>query len=639
MSHMPPGLPRILRRLFQVQPSGIPLVTKILCAAVGIVKLFASRRATDLLLPGLGDVAPLILVLLFPGWLIQVDSGCSALAPSSDPSYSFAHPPAGGSAEHCTGDSSLCAAVSPSCPNPELISVHSGLNHERGPEPPDEQVCHSSSANFRPKECEARPQPTEVPGAPAQPGPRLRKPLPGTRATPVTACELWAEWFGALSASDCELSIFFHSLRELLRKGRGPSADSSRSSTRRTWPMPLPYPELLIPGSPAREAGRLGMNAIVLVLNGLFLGQPVICRPELQIDLGQSPSPRQWRRLELLKPAVERWNRVPTVGPSEMGRAAAKYEGLEDLLASVEVGMQGAREKMSSRFGTVRLKLQQPLHALPVDCDRIKFVGVPTFDPRPFLDNVSRRIYEAPLAFRKEVPPEVSVPRVQVRTAPGKKLGLLQALDRSSRLTLIPSSEVKTPYRNGLFAVAKDEARDRLVLDARAANLAEGGIDPWIQSLGSLEQLQHLYVPPTHNLEIFCEDLREFYHAFLVSQDRCHRNALAMTLTRSEAHSLACCSRGSAKELLTPCLQTLAMGDSHAVGFGQTSHLAVVLRCSELRLRDFVTLRGRPPRSPQLVAGLLIDDLLLLDFVAKVNPERPSRGLRTSNCRIHKGRV
>ena len=360
----------------------------------------------------------------------------------------------------------------------------------------------------------------------------------------------------------------------------------------------------------------------------LFLGQPAVCRPELQIDLGQSPSPRQWRRLELLRPAVQRWNSVPTVGPSEMGRAAAKYEGLEDLLASVKRGMEGAREKMSSRSGTVRLKLQQPLHALAVDCDRIKFVGVPTFEPRPFLDNVSRRIYEAPLAFRKEVPPEVSVPRVQVRTAPGKRLGLLQALDRSSRLSLIPSSEVKTPYRNGLFAVAKDEARDRLVLDARAANLAEGGVDPWIQSLGSLGQLQHIYVPPTHNLEIFCEDLREFYHAFLVSEDRCHRNALAMTLSRAEARSFACCSRGSAKELLTPCLQTLAMGDSHAVGFGQTSHLAVVLRCSELKLRDFATLRGRPPRSPQLVAGLLIDDLLLLDFVAKVNPERPSRGLR-----------
>ena len=68
------------------------------------------------------------------------------------------------------------------------------------------------------------------------------------------------------------------------------------------------------------------------------------------------------------------------------------------------------------------------------------------------------------------------------------------------------------------------------------------------------------------------------------------------------------------------------MGDTHAVGYGQTSHLAVVLRCSRLKLRDFVTLRGRPPRSPSLVAGLLIDDLILLDFVRQGLPRQPSLG-------------
>ena len=69
-----------------------------------------------------------------------------------------------------------------------------------------------------------------------------------------------------------------------------------------------------------------------------------------------------------------------------------------------------------------------------------------------------------------------------------------------------------------------------------------------------------------------------------------------------------------------PSLNTLAMGDKHAVGFGQTSHLAVVLRHSRLQLRDFVTLRGRPLRGPGPVAGLLIDDLVLLDMVEKGKP-------------------
>ena len=177
-----------------------------------------------------------------------------------------------------------------------------------------------------------------------------------------------------------------------------------------------------------------------------------------------------------------------------------------------------------------------------------------------------------------------------------------------------------TPLRNGLFCVPKDEARDRLVLDARVPNLGEGGLDPWIQSLASLEQLQHVHLPASHDIAIYLEDLREFYHAFRVSRERCHRNALAMNLSASEVCELSQCCKSLSSGAWVPCLNTLAMGDKHAVGFGQTSHLAVVLRHSRLQLRDFVTLRGRPPRGPGPVAGLLIDDLVLLDMVEKGKP-------------------
>ena len=90
-------------------------------------------------------------------------------------------------------------------------------------------------------------------------------------------------------------------------------------------------------------------------------------------------------------------------------------------------------------------------------------------------------------------------------------------------------------------------------------------------------------------------------HAFVISEQRQQRNALALTFSRAELACLSCCSRGAARQIMVPCLNTLAMGDSHAVNFGQTSHLAVVLRQGALRLRDFVTLKGRPPRSPALV--------------------------------------
>ncbi|CAE7711939.1 unnamed protein product [Symbiodinium sp. CCMP2592] len=462
----------------------------------------------------------------------------------------------------------------------------------------------------------------------ACPGPRnvdACKAVPGTRATPVTASRLWEEWFGALSSSDCSLSIFFHSLRELPRRGRGPHGDSAQSR-RKIWPMPLPYPELLLPGNSTRDAERLSLNALVLVLNWLFLGQPAVCRADHEIKLGRDLHPRQWQRVEALRSSVQRWNATPTVGPSEMGRAAAKFEALEDLLSAISRGFGELRLAGRSLEGAVRMKLSRPCHALPVDCDRIKFVGEPSFDPRPYLDNYSRAIYENPSAFRVEIPEGVPIPRAQVRTAPGKRLGLLQALDKCKRLKVFPSSQVRTPYRNGLFAVPKDEARDRLVLDARVPNMGEGGEDPWIQSLGSVEQLQHAYLPPTHEIRVYCEDLREFYHAFLISTDRCQRNALAVYLTREEAATLSCACQGTASELMVPCLDTLAMGDTHAVSFGQTSHLAVLLRWTRLRLKDFLTLKGRPPRSPNSFAGLLIDDFIYLDFVEKGKTDRPSLG-------------
>ena len=68
------------------------------------------------------------------------------------------------------------------------------------------------------------------------------------------------------------------------------------------------------------------------------------------------------------------------------------------------------------------------------------------------------------------------------------------------------------------------------------------------------------------------------------------------------------------------------MGDTNAVAIGQTAHLSCVLRTKALRLDQFITLHGRPARTGELVAGLLIDDLVLLDPVLCAQPASPSRG-------------
>ena len=455
--------------------------------------------------------------------------------------------------------------------------------------------------------------------------PDKHKPVPGSRASKVKPSELWSAWFGAVSSADCSLGIFFHSLRELPRGDRGPTA--ATRGGQRLWPMPLPYPSLLLPGCGERDPDQLALNAIVLVLDWLHLGQPSVCKAELGLSLGRPLNPRQWRALDLLRGSVQRWNRGAEVGPSEMGRAAAKFEGLEDLLEGAKRRADEFGFRELRRLGSAKLTTRLPCHALPVDASRLRFVERPSFDPLPYLDSPTRALYSRPLDYLRPEPVIFPLPRAQVRTVPGGRMDLLRALDSCGRLCLWPEDELASRGRNGLFAVAKDESRDRMVLDARGPNAWEGGADRWIQSLGSLEQICHMYIAPSHDVAVYAEDLREYYHAFVISAQRQQRNVLALSLTREELRSLSCCAKGPARHVMIPCLNTLAMGDTHAVNYGQTAHLSVVLRQGVLRLQDFVTLKGRPPRSPALTAGLLIDDMILLDPVERRNPASPPRGL------------
>lgn len=75
---------------------------------------------------------------------------------------------------------------------------------------------------------------------------------------------------------------------------------------------------------------------------------------------------------------------------------------------------------------------------------------------------------------------------------PQQKLLLLRALARSGRLeplSCVPQERADWPA--GLFAVAKDGERDRLVLDARPANELEDFPGRWVHSLASAACLTH----------------------------------------------------------------------------------------------------------------------------------------------------
>ena len=203
---------------------------------------------------------------------------------------------------------------------------------------------------------------------------------------------------------------------------------------------------------------------------------------------------------------------------------------------------------------------------------------------------------------------EEAVPRVQLRCDSKTQLKLMEKLDQCSRLHLLPYSRVRLGLENGMFAIPKDQHRDRLIMDARPANLCEQSEQRWVFSLGSLQQLQHLFLSPDQVLLMHCEDLREFYHAFKIGEQRRERNALKARLKPRELCHLKCFRSDLWKEeWLVPALDTMAMGDTNSVAFGQVAHLSLLLRTNEFELSDFLGLRSCPRFEKLMIKQALLD--------------------------------
>ena len=453
--------------------------------------------------------------------------------------------------------------------------------------------------------------------------------LPGAAATPVAGSELWNTFFSVLGRAKTPLASFWHSLRSA-PPGKLPGQRG------RLWPMPVPYPDLHRPGGQRSRSDvprKLALNATVLVLSWLYLGQPATPRRSDALSLGTPLSSEQWAVVETLGRGVDAWNAQPLIGPEAMGRNAAKVESCEEILRALEGkgepaarfslpagGCEPSAEVLSSQVcGT--LNLEPASLAQSIVPERLRFFEEPSFDPRPFLSSPSRAVYRRPLDFARPIPEEEAVPRTQVRCSRDAAVRLLEVLDQCGRLALRPSGAIRDRVLNGLFAIPKDFQRDRMILDARAPNQAEAVSQPWLRSMASLEQLQWIELKSDEEMRVSAEDLKEFYHCFQVEEQRICRNGLALKFRPWELKHLSCYSAELAScEYVRPCLKTLAMGDCCAVGFGQESHLGVLLQSGALRVEQLVTLSGRPPRQG-LVGGLLIDDLAVLERVKRGSDE------------------
>ena len=459
--------------------------------------------------------------------------------------------------------------------------------------------------------------------------------VPGARASTLSVIDLWQSLFRHVFHFDGHLGHFLRAL------AKGSSKPSKGAPTASVFPMPLPYPDVFGKGDydKAYSHFKKFINLQICVLDGLFLNQPFT--PPDNICGNVELNHQQQQVVDRLWKLQEAWFLHPSVPAKDMGRTAAKQEAFEDVLSSL--GSQ-AKDLASSQVGYKSLSAVQRRSrqhhargrvigkasksdvsgAQQIVADRVKMAGEPSFDPRPFLNDDTRDLYDRPLDHVcLPDPHEEPPPKVRVHAQFNEKMKLLKLLEDTHRLSFRSPKEVFEGFGNGLFCVPKDLVVDRLILDARPANCLIEPPNKYILTMGASTTLLGIHLKEDEKLLAAGEDLSNFFYTFKVGDQRTSRNFLEWKIPTSlVSHMPSFPARLRDEKFVYPCLATLAMGDASACEFAQTSHLSMGLHCGAFDPENLITIHGRVPRTP-FMAGIIIDDLIFLEKVAKSTIQAP----------------
>lgn len=214
-----------------------------------------------------------------------------------------------------------------------------------------------------------------------------------------------------------------------------------------------------------------------------MLGRAEVAPTSLR--LGTRLTARQWTAVKMLERLAVDRNFAAFVSAPDMGRSASKVEDFQDcidVLARAAVALHcehggyfflkpsktGASEGiLPLRAGQFegRLDKDPVVTAKPLIANRLTFPPPPAFDPRPFFDHETLDRYEKPITHgRKPEELEEDPPQVTVRATRSERLKLYAD---SGRLKPVSKDTFHAGFTSGLFAVVKDQNRDRMILDAR----------------------------------------------------------------------------------------------------------------------------------------------------------------------------
>ena len=445
------------------------------------------------------------------------------------------------------------------------------------------------------------------------------------------------------------------------------AASSIAATAFHIWPMPIPFrqehsykeetfdqPAGATTSHHQVRCRRKAVNLLVALLNWLHLRKVPTCPESCRIGVTLNRLQRATvRRLSFF---FEELEVCGIVSPQDMGRTASKVEGLEEIAMDLErlarelglctpapgeyghrtAGTGAVRPPLapgatSADSGVVVGKLRRglPVLAKDVDASRLSFPqDRPKFKASEVLKGIQREVYNSPLQWAQD--PDSStcpVPRAHVQASRRGALKLLEFLDAHHRLELLPEAEIRRSHLCGAFSLLKDQTRDRLILDARPANiLEEPALNDYTQTLGAVQALLQVELLPDQQMIFHGDDLRDYYYCFCVTKERVNRNCMRFPLAPRDVAHLSCFSEKLLEhKTVYPCLATMAMGDLNAVEFGQAAHVLLALDCRATSLEELLTVRGRAPRG-NLATGIIIDDYVVCEKVAAPPGDLPTEG-------------
>lgn len=455
------------------------------------------------------------------------------------------------------------------------------------------------------------------------------KNIPGTNASTLRIHSIWKSMCRLVFKSRCTFSFF---LQKLVK---WPGLRST-SPTASCWPMPLPHFGVFekdsLPLGAVDDGSLVSISLQVAYLNWLYLGKPAT--PPSDICGFRPLSDSQKKVVARFQLFTEAWSLQPEIKASELGRVAAKQESIEVLLSRLSsyseedqavFGDYGKRKPRGPLPPTKQLKasvvgrLQKTdiSGAQEIIASRIKMAGAPTFDPEPFLDKSVGELYKYPLRHAVSPAEAIAPPRVRVHAKFHEKLALLQLLEQTGRLAFRAGSEVTQGYGNGLFTVPKDLSVDRLILDARPANVLQQAPQRYVMGMASAASLIHIILEDHEKLLMSGDDLSNFFYTFKASPERITRNFLDWKIPIGAVqHMKSFPPHLQSEPFVYACLATLAMGDSAACEYAQASHLSLGLQAGAFLPEQLLTIHGRVPRD-NFLCGIIIDDLILLQKVGR----------------------